>query len=90
MLSKIKNGIILILCLFISGNIIAFIGFAKGSDIASILSRPKDAIFWTISEELIMGCTYIPVIIGLSLIILAISQSIVLFIKWINIGNTER
>lgn len=88
--SKIKKGIILILCLFVCGDIFAYIGFTKGHDIAISLSKPKNALYWETSDEMIMGCTYIPVIIGLSFIILAIILSTVLFIKWLNKESTGK
>lgn len=90
MRSKIKKSIILILCLFISGNMFTYIGFTKGREIAISLSRPSNAMSWTTSEEMIKGCTYVPVITGISIIVMAIILSTVLFIKWLNNDIKER
>lgn len=80
---KIKKAITVIIFLFLSGNFISFIGLTKGSDIASTLSRPRGATSWGISQEMIIGCTYIPVIMGMSLIVLSLLFSTVLFMDWI-------
>lgn len=80
---KLRQAITLIVALFLSGNLMAFIGFSKGTDIASSLSRPWGATFWTTSGEMILACTYVPVIIGVSLIALSIVFSTVLFVKWL-------
>lgn len=80
---KLRQAIILIVCLFLSGNLITFIGFSKGRDIATSLSRPAGASIWSTSNEMILGCTYVLVIIGVSLIILSIIFSTVLFVKWL-------
>ena len=82
--NKSTISILLILGLFLCGCIISFIGLTKGLDIAGILSKPKGAIGWTIPDRLILGCTYTPVIIGVSLILSSISLSTALFINWIN------
>lgn len=84
MRKKIITGIILIVFLFISGSIIAFIGFAKGINMASALARPKGATGWTIPDGYIQACTYIPVIMGVSLILLSLILSLVLFKKWLD------
>ena len=81
--TKIKKAIIIIIFLFLSGSFISFIGLAKGSDVASTLSRPWGATSWGTSQEMIIGCTYIPVIIGISFIVLSLLFSTVLFIDWI-------
>ena len=85
MTSKFKQVIKLIISLFLVGSLIVFIGLTRGQDIASSLSRPMGATSWSISNEMILGCTYTPVIIGVSLIILSLIFSTVLFINWINI-----
>ena len=85
--TKLKKSIIsviIIICLFLCGNLISFIGLTKGVDIAGSLCKPKGAMGWTIPDSLILACTYVPVIIGVSLIILSISLSTVLFVNWIN------
>jgi len=84
MRKKVITGIILIAFLFFIGCIIAFIGFAKGFDMASALARPKGASGWTIPEGYIQACTYIPVMMGASLILLALILSIMLFKKWLD------
>lgn len=86
-LKKTIISVIMVIFLFLGGGIISFIGLTKGLDIASSLSRPKGAIGWTIPDKLILGCTYTPVIIGVSLIVLSISLFTVLFINWINKSN---
>lgn len=84
MKEKLRNSMILILSLFLVGSLITFIGLSKGYDFASSLSRPIGANSWTISNEMVLACTYTPVIIGASLIILSIILSTVLFINWLN------
>ncbi|NLT95246.1 MAG: hypothetical protein GXW85_06865 [Clostridia bacterium] len=80
---KLKQAIILTVSLFLSGNLITFIGFLKGRDIATSLSRPAGASIWSTSNEMILACTYVPIIIGLSLIVLSLIFSTVLFVKWL-------
>jgi len=80
---KYKQGIALTLLLFLSGSVTVYLGFSKGHDIAMVLSRPRGASGWITSGEMILACTYTPVIIGVSLIILSLVFSTFLFIKWI-------
>ena len=80
---KIKQAIILIISLFLGGNLLMIIGFTKGMDMAVQLSKPRGASGWTTSNEMVTAATYIPVIIGISLIVLSIAFSTVLFINWI-------
>jgi hypothetical protein len=42
---------------------------------------------WPVTQGLILSCTYMPVIIGVSSIILSITLSTVLFINWMNKSN---
>ena len=86
-LKKSIISIIMVMCLFLGGSLLSFVGLTKGLEIASSLSRPKGATGWTIPDKLILGCTYTPIIIGVSLIGLSISLSTVLFINWINKSN---
>lgn len=83
MTSKFKQVITLIFALFLGGTLIVFLGLSKGHDIAVNLSRPMGASSWSTSKEMILGFTYTPVIIGVSLIVLSLIFSTVLFIKWI-------
>lgn len=83
---EIKAGI-LIAILFLSGCLVTFIGFFKGRDIAISVSRPKGATGWTTSQELMTGCTYFPIVIGMSIIFLSLILSTVLFMHWINKSN---
>jgi uncharacterized protein YpmB len=83
MRTKLRAAILIIAFIFIVGGLSVFLGFSKGNDMASFLSRPKGAIWWTVKNELIIGCTYTPVIVGISLIILALILSIILFYKWL-------
>lgn len=82
-IKKPVKAIILIIFLFLIGNFISFIGLAKGHDIATTLSRPWGSNVWETSGEMIIGCTYTPVIMGVSLILLSLLFSTVLFIEWI-------
>lgn len=84
MTSKFKQGVILTFLLFLSGNLMVYIGFSKGHNIAATLSRPIGASGWITSSEMLLACTYTPVIIGVSLVVLSLIFSTVLFIKWIN------
>lgn len=80
---KLIKAISLIIFLFLSGGMIAFIGFVKGEDIAFIMSRSSGANSWSTSNGLILGCMYVPVIMGVSLILLSILFSTILFANWI-------
>ncbi len=84
---KYKKAIISITALFLGGGLITFIGFFKGRDIAISASRPYGASGWTTSQEFISACTYFPIILGVSLILLSILLSAVLFKHWINNTN---
>jgi len=68
MSKKIRISLTLIAVLYLIGSYMIYIGLAKGMDVASNLSRPRGATSWTISNELVNGCTYTPNIMGLSLI----------------------
>ncbi len=85
MSAKLKRAIRLIITLFISGNIISYIGLTKGRDIALDLSMPAGEIttIWSLSEEMVLACTLLPVIMGVSLVILSIAFSTVIFADWI-------
>ena len=88
--TQLKKSIIsaiMVICLFLGGSILSFVGLTKGLDIASSLSRPQGATGWIIPDKLILGCTYTPIIIGVSFIVLSISLSTVMFVKWINKSN---
>ncbi|HYE10343.1 MAG TPA: hypothetical protein VEF53_09205 [Patescibacteria group bacterium] len=84
MIDKTKKAMSYIVSLFLGGSLITFFGFYKGYDIAIVLSRPVGATGWTTSKEFIMSWTYVPVIIGVSLIIASITFSTALFVNWIN------
>lgn len=81
--TKLKKAITLIISLFLGGSIILFIGLSKGEDIATNLFRPESATDWSTSMELILGCKYTPAIMGISLMILSIILSTILFKYWI-------
>ncbi|EGD47646.1 hypothetical protein Cpap_1841 [Ruminiclostridium papyrosolvens DSM 2782] len=87
MIQKKIKAVILIVILFLSGCLVTFIGFFKGRDIAISVSRPKGASGWTTSQELMTSCTYFPIVIGVSIIILSLMLSTVLFMQWINKSN---
>jgi hypothetical protein len=84
MADKMNKAIIYIISLFFGGSLITYFGFYKGYDIAIAMSRPVGATGWTTSKEFIASCTYVPVIMGVSLIILSITFSTALFVNWIN------
>jgi len=86
MIKKKIIGVLITVCLFISGVIIAIIGFMKGLDMASALARPKNDLDmgWIIPDRYIQACTYVPVIIGVDFIILALTYASILFVKWLN------
>ena len=71
-----------IISLFIGGIVLSAIGLTKGQDIASFFSR-SGVEFWTISEGMILGATFIPVMIGVSMMVLAMVFVTVLFIHWL-------
>ncbi|MCC5912411.1 MAG: hypothetical protein JJT76_18495 [Clostridiaceae bacterium] len=82
MLGKLKKALILISSLFLGGSLSVYIGLSKGRDISRVLSRPRGASRWTVSNELTIAWTYVPVIIGISLILLSIIFSGIVFLKW--------
>lgn len=84
MISRFKQAITLTFLLFLGGSLMVFLGISKGHDIAATLSRPIGASGWITSGEMILACTYTPVIVGVSMIVLSLIFSTVLFIKWIN------
>lgn len=72
-----------IISLFIGGIVLSAIGLTKGQDIASYFSRPGGAVVWTISENLVLGWTYIPVMVGVSMMVLSMIFITVLFVHWL-------
>lgn len=72
-----------IISLFIGGIVLSAIGLTKGQDIASFFSRPGGAAVWTISDGLVQGWTYIPIMVGVSMMVLAMVFVTVLFIHWL-------
>ena len=72
---KIRQAISLIVILYLSGNLISYIGLAKGR-IWHRLYHARQVHMWSISDEMILACTYF-VIIGVSLVILSIALSTV-------------
>ncbi|AHF11367.1 MULTISPECIES: hypothetical protein [Dehalobacter] len=87
MFQKQTKALISIVTLFLGGVLFVYVGFFRGRDIAISVSRPEGANGWTTSQELISSCIYFPIIIGVSLILLSIIFSSVLFIHWINKSN---
>lgn len=83
MSDKAKRAMTWIASLFIGGIVVAGIGMTKGQDIASFFSRPMGEEFWSISGGMLVGWTYIPIMIGVSMMILAIVFATVLFIHWL-------
>ncbi|MBV7271833.1 hypothetical protein JMF89_00130 [Clostridiaceae bacterium UIB06] len=84
MVQKQIKGIISAVTLFLIGITIIYVGLFKGHDIAINVSRPAGATVWTTPPELISGYTFFLGIIGVSLIILSIMFSTVLFMYWLN------
>ncbi|MGO1369022.1 MAG: hypothetical protein ACTHVE_07800 [Senegalia sp. (in: firmicutes)] len=84
MSSKVRDSIVIIIILFLLGNVLVFTGFVKGADMAFSLIGPQsfEEEEWYVPDGMILGSTYVPVIIGISLIILSIIFSTVLFIDW--------
>lgn len=87
MFQKQTKALISTVTLYLCGILFAYVGFFKGRDIAISVSRPEGANGWTTSQELISSCTYFPILIGVSLILLSIFISSVLFFHWINKSN---
>lgn len=82
MCQKLTKAIIPIVVFFLTGVDLIYIGFFKGNEIAIGISRPKGESIWTTSQELIRGCTYFPIIIGVFLLMLSLIFSAVLFSHW--------
>lgn len=83
-MSRAVRILMLTKCIFLTGSFLTFIGFSKGLAIASFLAKPQGARGWSIPNELITACTYTPVIMGVSLIFLAIIITAAMVINWIN------
>lgn len=81
--SKIKKILLIIIAIFVAGVINLWIGFAYGEELGSHFSRPIGASGWTVSNGLVNACTYIPIIIGISFILLAMIFCTLVFKEWI-------
>ena len=83
MASKLNKSIISIVC-FLCGSLIVYIGLSKGYDIAKFFTRVELVDSWYTSKNTILVCTYIPVIIGISFIIVSLISAKILFINRTN------
>jgi uncharacterized membrane-anchored protein len=83
MTKKSRQALPWIVGLFVGGIVIAGIGLTKGQELAAYFSRPMGAEFWFTSEGMQAGWTYIPVMVGVSMIVLAMVFVTVLFIQWL-------
>lgn len=81
--NKIKKICFTSVVLFFTGHMFIYLGLAKGNDIATSLSRPYGTSFWTTSQEFIEACTYSPILLGGSLILLSIIFITVVLIEWL-------
>lgn len=84
--SKQGKAMLIIISLFAGGCLLVFEGLAKGYERAIDLSKPSGATFWSAAEEFIHACTYVPAIAGISLILLAVIFSSIVFWKWYKEG----
>ena len=84
MTPKWKDTVAYTVGVYLCGVLLIFIGFFYGHDMAINVSRPYGATGWSTSQELVSACTYFPIVLGISLMILAIAFSTVLFIRWVN------
>lgn len=66
---------------FLLGVLFLIIG-ASGKEIAINLSKPYNAESWSTSESLINTFTLVPIIIGVSLLILCISTFSITYYHW--------
>jgi hypothetical protein len=80
---KIRKILLIIIGIFVAGVINLWIGFAYGEELGSHFSRPIGASGWTVSNGLVDACTYIPIIIGVSFILLAMIFCTLVFKEWI-------
>lgn len=85
--TKLRKTMTLIISLFVGGGILAYLGFTKGEDWATTLSRPRGASAWTTTEGFTLGCTYVPVILGVALILLSVVFSVMVFYRWYSQGE---
>lgn len=83
MTQKSRQAMPWIAGLFIGGIVIAGIGLTKGQELAAYFSRPMGAEFWFTSDGMQAGWTYLPVMIGASMMVLALLFVTVLFIHWL-------
>ncbi|WP_407871169.1 hypothetical protein [Paenibacillus sp. P36] len=67
----------------IIGLILIFNGLLHGKESAFNNSRPKGATSWSTSDEAIKAFTYLPILIGVLLLILAIIIFTITFYFWI-------
>ncbi|MBK3495005.1 hypothetical protein JFL43_09055 [Viridibacillus sp. YIM B01967] len=65
---------------FLAGIIFVFVGL-NGEKLASIYSRPYNSTSWTTSGSLINTFVYIPIIIGVILLILSIGTFLLSYNK---------
>ena len=84
MKSKCIKAIILSVILFISGITVSIMGICRGQEWAVLLSKPKDAVSWSIPREMILYCEFVPTLLGLCLVLLSMVFFAVIFIKWMN------
>lgn len=68
---------------FLLGVLFLIIG-ANGRQNAISFSKPTNASSWTTSDSLINAFIYVPMIIGISFLILFISTFTISFYKWQN------
>lgn len=90
--SKLKKSKQAIIYLYLCGNWLVFIGLLKGKDIATSIGSSMAGISnpYETTAGMVLGCTLIPVILGISLITISIIILIVIFIHWYNKpGKTE-
>lgn len=80
MKNRVLSSVKLFVVFFCLG-VLALIVGVNGESIAILVSRPSSAGFWTTSESMINGFTYIPMFIGVFFFALAI---VVFTISYIN------
>ena len=67
--------------LFLVGILFLFLG-TNGEQYAIKFSKPNNTTSWATPDSLINTFTYVPMIIGISLIILSISTFLVSYYNW--------
>ena len=86
-MDKNEKVVFMLAATIFGGVLLTYIGLFQGTALAISASKPYWAVTWVTSPELITACTYFPIILGASLLLLSVLLSAILFQRWINKSN---